>query len=100
MTVLAKAKERERERPKEVEEEQVAMQEGEKVIEAVSTLDALDALGVCPANFEWFEINLQDPPDENCGICLYKLSEGYRCGGGTHFVCMNCISEYKVTHQC
>lgn len=33
-------------------------QEGEKVVEEMSTLDALECLGVCPANFEWFELNV------------------------------------------
>ena len=85
----------------------VPQQEGEKVVEEMSTLDALDCLGVCPANFEWFELNasrlsvcmaanvlvlawfttlrgaeVANPPDENCGICQYRLSDGYRCGGG------------------
>ena len=39
-----------------------------------------------------------NPPDENCGICHYKLAEGDRCGGGTHFVCMGCIEAYKTTY--
>jgi len=91
---LARSKQKERDVVK--EEEQVAIKEGEKVVEEMSTLEALDCLGVCPANFEWFELNVQDPPDENCGICAYKLADGYRCGGGTHYVCMGCISEYKT----
>ena len=65
---VAKFKERELERPREVEEEKVEIKEGEKVVEEMSTLDALSCLGVCPANFEWFELNIQDPPNENCGI--------------------------------
>jgi len=94
--VLAKAKEKERERETVREEEALPQQEGERVIEEVSTQDALDHLGLCPANFEWFEVNVASPPDENCGICNYKLSDGYRCGGGTHFVCMGCIDAYKT----
>jgi len=94
--VLAKAKEKERERQTVKEEEALPQQEGERVIEEVSTQDALDHLGLCPANFEWFEVNVASPPDENCGICNYKLSDGYRCGGGTHFVCMGCIDAYKT----
>ena len=35
----------------------VSQQGGEKVVEEMSTLDALDCLGVCPANLEWFELN-------------------------------------------
>jgi len=93
---LAKGKEKERERPVEKEEEAVGIQEGERVVEEMSTLEALDQLGQCPANFEWFEINITNPPDENCGICAYKLSDGFRCGGGTHFVCLGCIDAYKV----
>jgi len=92
----AQAREKPKEKPREVEEEAIPVQEGEKVVEEMSTLEALDQLGLCPANFEWIEINVVDPPDENCGICGYRLSDGYRCGGGTHFVCMGCISEYKT----
>ncbi|CAJ1421534.1 unnamed protein product [Effrenium voratum] len=96
--VKALAKGKDRERPKEEvkEEEQVPQQEGEKVVEEMSTLDALECLGVCPANFEWFELNVADPPDSNCGICGYRLADGYRCGGGTHYVCMGCIDAYKT----
>ena len=36
-------------------------QEGEKVVEEMSTLDALECLGLCPANFEWFELNVAGP---------------------------------------
>jgi len=93
---LAKGKERERPKEEVKEEEAVPIREGEAVVENMSTLDALECLGVCPANFEWFELNLADPPDENCGICHYRLSDGYRCGGGTHFVCMGCIDAYKT----
>jgi SpoVK/Ycf46/Vps4 family AAA+-type ATPase len=96
---LAKARSKEQQKEPEKEEERLPIQEGEKVLEEVSTLDALDALGVCPANFEWFEINIADPPSENCGICHYRLQDGYRCGGGTHFVCMCCIDAYKTTVQ-
>jgi len=94
--VLARSKEREKQREAEKEEEQMPMQEGEKVIEEMSTQEALDCLGNCPANFEWFEVSTTNPPDANCGICLYKLADGYRCGGGTHFVCMGCIDAYKT----
>merc|ERR1712039_66461 len=95
---VAKSKERQKDRPREIEEERVEIKAGEKVLEDMSTLDALSCLGVCPANFEWFELNISDPPNENCGICGYKLSDGYRCGGGTHFVCMSCIDHYKTTY--
>jgi len=93
---LAKAKELEKEREVVKEEEQLPQQEGERVVEEMSTRDALEQLGLCPADFEWFEVNVANPPDENCGICGYKLSDGYRCGGGTHFVCMGCIHAYRV----
>ena len=97
----AVAKGKDRERPKEEvkEEEKLPQQEGEKVVEEMSTLDALECLGLCPANFEWFELNVANPPDENCGICHYKLADGYRCGGGTHYVCMGCIDAYKTTYS-
>eukprot|EP00927_Polykrikos_kofoidii_P040267 TRINITY_DN34456_c0_g1_i1.p1 TRINITY_DN34456_c0_g1~~TRINITY_DN34456_c0_g1_i1.p1 ORF type:complete len:1702 (-),score=292.40 TRINITY_DN34456_c0_g1_i1:339-5444(-) len=93
---LAKAKEREREKSVVKEEEALPQQEGERIIEEVSTVDALDRLGLCPANFEWFELNPANPPPEDCGICGYRLADGYRCGGGTHFVCMGCIDAYKT----
>jgi len=94
---LAKSKEKEKETPK--EEEELPQQEGERVIEEVSTKDALEHLGLCPASFEWYEISPANPPEANCGICHYKLSDGYRCGGGTHFVCMGCIDAYKTTER-
>lgn len=96
----AVAKGKNRERPKEEvkEEEKLPQQEGEKVVEEMSTLDALECLGLCPANFEWFELNVANPPAENCGICNYRLADGYRCGGGTHYVCMGCIDAYKTTY--
>ncbi|CAK9028484.1 ESX-1 secretion system protein EccA1 (ESX conserved component A1) (Type VII secretion system protein EccA1) (T7SS protein EccA1) [Durusdinium trenchii] len=95
---LAKGKNRERPKEEVKEEEKLPQQEGEKVVEEMSTLDALDCLGLCPANFEWFELNVANPPDENCGICHYKLADGYRCGGGTHYVCMGCIDAYKTSY--
>lgn len=96
---LAKSKEKEKQKEAPQEEEQMPVQEGEKVLEAVDTLEALECLGLCPAQFEWFEINIQVPPDANCGICAYKLSDGYRCGGGTHFVCLGCIDAYKTRER-
>jgi len=98
--VLARSKEKEKRKEVEKEEEKVEMKEGEKVIEEMSTLEALEELGNCPANFEWFELSATNPPDANCGICLYKLADGYRCGGGTHFVCMGCIDAYKTSRAC
>lgn len=95
----AKAREKERERPREVEEVAIPIKEGEKVVAEMSTLEALDGLGLCPANFEWLELNVADPPNENCGICGYRLSDGYRCAGGTHYVCMGCISAYKTRQE-
>eukprot|EP00928_Gymnodinium_smaydae_P088713 TRINITY_DN72776_c0_g1_i1.p1 TRINITY_DN72776_c0_g1~~TRINITY_DN72776_c0_g1_i1.p1 ORF type:complete len:1670 (+),score=274.26 TRINITY_DN72776_c0_g1_i1:66-5075(+) len=96
---VARAKEKEKDKPREIEEEKVEIKEGEKVVEEMSTLDALSCLGLCPANFEWYELNITDPPNENCGICNYRLSDGYRCGGGTHYVCMGCIDAYKTTQK-
>lgn len=93
---LAKAKSEEKSKELIREEEAVPIQEGEKVVEQMDTLDALEQLGLCPANFEWFELNITDPPNESCGICGYRLADGYRCGGGTHYVCMGCIDEYKT----
>ena len=52
---------------------QVPQQEGEKVVEEMSTLDALECLGVCPANFEWFELNA--PPAKG------EKRRGRRFGG-------------------
>lgn len=43
-------------------------------------------------------IQVANPPAENCGICNYRLADGYRCGGGTHYVCMGCIDAYKTTY--
>eukprot|EP00931_Biecheleriopsis_adriatica_P119606 TRINITY_DN9482_c0_g1_i1.p1 TRINITY_DN9482_c0_g1~~TRINITY_DN9482_c0_g1_i1.p1 ORF type:complete len:1700 (-),score=447.62 TRINITY_DN9482_c0_g1_i1:54-5153(-) len=98
MKAVAKGKDRERPKEEPKEEELLPQQEGEKVVEEMSTIDALSCLGVCPANFEWFEIDIMNVPDELCGICAYRLSDGYRCGGGTHFVCMGCIDAYKTTY--
>jgi len=98
---LAKTREREKQKEVPIEEEQMPIQEGEKVLEEMDTREALEHLGVCPANFEWFEIDMCNPPNENCGICHYLLQDGYRCGGGTHFVCMGCVNEYKTReHPC
>ena len=69
-------------------------QEGEKVVEEMSTLDALECLGLCPANFEWFELNAA-PPNASGGllpggmsILLFKKL-GYqvfrRCSDGCFF---------------
>jgi len=95
---LARSKEKEKPQETPKEEEALPQQEGERVVETVSTRDALDALGLCPANFEWLELDIMNLPEANCGICAYKLSDGYRCGGGTHFVCMGCVDAYK-THN-
>jgi hypothetical protein len=95
---MSKTKDREKnkEAPQEKPEEALPIQEGEKVLDQMDTLDALNALGCCPASYEWYQIDIYNPPSANCGICSYRLQEGFRCGGGTHFTCMDCINEYKT----
>eukprot|EP00435_Cladocopium_sp_Y103_P060248 s1290_g22.t1 len=98
----AVAKGKNRERPKEeVKEEEplglvgyliyqrliwlrkLPQQEGEKVVEEMSTLDALECLGLCPANFEWFELNVprqivQPEGLESMGDCKHSAKQRLR----------------------
>ena len=45
----------------------------------MSTLDALDCLGVCPANFEWFELNVP------CLLELCLVQPAVWCFAGDYF---------------
>ena len=67
-------------------------------------LELLNDMGVCPASFQWYRMATCQPCDDSdgedksvgrgtCGRCGSGFADGFRCGGGTHFVCMACVKE-------
>jgi hypothetical protein len=44
------------------------------------------------AGFDWRKVGSLKEIDSQCNICACQ-GEGFRCGGGTHFVCMLCVEQ-------
>ena len=46
------------------------------------------------AGFDWRKVGSLKEIDSQCNICACQ-GEGFRCGGGTHFVCMLCVEQHQ-----
>merc|ERR1712046_351827 len=57
--------------------------------------EALEAIGKGSAGYNWNDYN----GDNVCDVCQKNFSSGYRCGGGSHYVCFHCVNrrEYKIS---
>ena len=52
----------------------------------------LRAIGLCPQGFNWSRI-FQLLPTGTCGLCAASFAHGWRCEGGTHYVCATCLQQ-------
>ena len=50
-------------------------------------MERLAAAGVCPQNYTWNRGYFMNA----CGKCKGVVGNGFKCGGGTHFVCAACV---------
>ena len=51
-------------------------------------LERLAEIGKCTAGYDW---NQESNCGSPCGTCGRPFVQGFRCGGGTHFVCNECV---------
>jgi hypothetical protein len=59
----------------------------------VKLLKKLGEIGRCSMNFAWGTTRLMQYPEEACGHCSAACARGYRCCGGTHYICRRCVSR-------
>jgi hypothetical protein len=79
---VAPAKEQEEEEDEQEEKE-------EKQEDHAQLMEKLANIGVCPANYQW---NRGLYVDQSCGVCAKTVHNGYRCSGGSHYVCLDCVN--------
>lgn len=76
-----------------VEEEEVEEEEEEEVeeVEHVECCveEKLQSIGVCPASYKWN----RGFYTQSCGKCGKPVNNGYRCAGGSHYVCLLCVNS-------
>ena len=58
-------------------------------------LRALKSVGVCVEGFRWIPGTYNEP----CGKCGQNTGRGYRCAGGSHYVCGRCVNMAMQTHE-
>ena len=76
--------------PKEQEEEAEEEEEQETELEQEALMEKLANIGVCPANYQW---NQGLYLDKSCGVCSKTVQNGWRCSGGSHYVCFACVNR-------
>ena len=69
---------------------QSTSKEDAKETKQINALDALAKIGVCPQSYEWQRGYYEN---DICGKCKRNVCNGYRCAGGTHYVCMGCVNQ-------
>jgi hypothetical protein len=94
----------EEEEEEEVEEEEEEEKEETLKEEAASTkkkklsraalLKRLNAIGRCEQDFAWDTGQLVSASGSSCGNCGKPVVKGYRCKGGTHYVCEKCAHKW------
>jgi hypothetical protein len=75
--------------PKEEEKEEEEEEEEETEQTNEQMMQKLANIGVCPANFQWNRGLYND----SCGVCSKPCNNGYRCSGGSHYVCLACVNR-------
>ena len=68
---------------KEEEEEEEEKEEEEDMVEMSDKLlkEKMDKIGICPQSYKWL------PGRGTCMNCQQQFINGYRCAGGSHYVC-------------
>jgi hypothetical protein len=69
---------------------QVDTKSASKELKQLDVMGALAKVGLCPQSYEWQGGFYETA---TCGKCKGGVFNGYRCAGGTHYVCMSCINS-------
>jgi len=72
----------------EEEEEEDSNDDSAELSEA-ALKEKMGLIGVCPQNYSW---NRGFYPSNTCGKCDKNVNNGYRCSGGSHYVCCACVN--------
>ena len=74
---------------KEEEEEEEEKEEEEDMVEMSDKLlkEKMDKIGICPQSYKWL------PGRGTCMNCQQQFINGYRCAGGSHYVCKKCVNK-------
>eukprot|EP00942_MAST-04A_sp_MAST-4A-sp1_P009961 g9961.t1 len=81
------AKRKAEEEAKRKAEEEEAKRKAEE--EAKRLASRLREIGLCPQSFKWRHISNAHTQCQKCGK---SFSSGYRCEGGSHYVCEDCVN--------
>ena len=65
-----------------------AVVESSNEISEEQMLEGLDDIGTCPDSYSWVRGRYAS---DLCGVCKCACYDGFRCTGGTHFVCADCV---------
>ena len=68
----------------------VAADDVENEVSEEQLLETLDDMGMCPESYSWIRGRY---PNDLCNSCKCSCYDGFRCAGGTHFVCADCITK-------
>jgi SpoVK/Ycf46/Vps4 family AAA+-type ATPase len=61
----------------------------EEIDHAAALKEKLQKVGVCPASYAW---RFGSYEGNSCGKCSKTVYNGYRCEGGSHYVCQGCVN--------
>ena len=72
------------------EEEEEEEEEDRKEMTEAEALEKLKEIGVCPQSYQWIRGIYEN---QTCQKCNCPFNNGYRCAGGTHYVCISCVNS-------
>ena len=85
-----KKQEYEDEEEEDEEEEEEEEEEDRKEMTEAEALEKLKEIGVCPQSYQWIRGIYEN---QTCQKCNCPFNNGYRCAGGTHYVCISCVNS-------